>query len=95
MPQLRQYPTDQELKAVLDAHSKGKLGEYLEAAAAKRDLSEENCMTQNTKNDEDQWSGSPNIVYRNPNDDPIRLACEEASKQLRPEGVPMFHPKKD
>jgi hypothetical protein len=52
-------------------------------------------MTQDTKNDEDQWSGPPYIVYRNPKDDKIRLALEEAARQLMAAGKPLVHPKKD
>jgi len=37
----------------------------------------------------------PFVTYRNPKDDKIRLAFEEAAKQLRAEGKPLFHPKKD
>lgn len=59
-------------------------------------------MTEDTKNDEDQWSGHdegewpgpPYIVYRNPQDDKIALAFQEAAKQLRAEGKPLDHPKK-
>ncbi len=36
MPQLRQYPTDQQLKDSIAAYKSGKLGDYLKDAAAKR-----------------------------------------------------------
>jgi len=101
MAELRQYPTDQELKDFLDAASKGKqaLGEFLDAQQAKReaekaelakrDVFEGNCMTQDMKNDEDQWPGPPYIVYRNPEDDKIRLALEEAERRLKAARKPL------
>lgn len=48
-------------------------------------------MGQDTKNDEGQWSGPPYIVYRNPVDDPILCALQEAAKQLEAEGKPLVH----
>ena len=108
MAELPQYPTSEQIKEALDAHSKGKeaLGEYLDKAAAERkaakaelengDVSEGNRMTQDMKNDEDQCSESFYIVtYRNKEDDPIRLAWEEAAERLTAQGKPLFHPKED
>ena len=52
-------------------------------------------MAQDTQNDEDKGAGPPSehlrpyIVYRNPEEDPIRCALQEGARQLQAEGKPL------